>query len=49
SVRQSIGLRKVELVRGPGGDGETMYFRVNGVDVFARGSNFVPPDAWGQR
>ncbi|CAN0360559.1 unnamed protein product, partial [Scytosiphon promiscuus] len=39
--------------RGVGTDpelvGATMYFRVNGVPVFARGSNYVPPDAWVQR
>lgn len=59
-VRLKIGLRHVSLVReafSVGGDEgseagllrETFFFRVNGVEVFARGSNWVPPDAWGQR
>ncbi|CAM9951840.1 unnamed protein product, partial [Scytosiphon promiscuus] len=53
SQKQDGGDAPIPQGRGVGTDpelvGETMYFRVNGVPVFARGSNYVPPDAWGQR
>lgn len=42
--REGVGEADEELV-----GGESFFFRVNGVDVFARGSNWVPPDAWGER
>ena len=52
-VSRKIGLRTVELVTEPdaepyarlGRRGTNMCFRVNGRDVFARGSNWIPCDA----
>lgn len=40
------GLRDVRLVRKPEGDGETFYFQLNGVKVFAKGANYIPSDVF---
>lgn len=38
-----VGVRSVELVQEPIEDGARFAFRINGRDVFIRGSNWVPP------
>ena len=47
--RYQIGLRTVELRREPDAWGESFTFVVNGVPVFAKGSNWIPADSFPTR
>ena len=53
-LSRRIGLRKVEVLNTPdkdekGKDGARMAFRVNGVEVFCKGANWIPCDAFENR
>jgi beta-mannosidase len=41
-----IGLRQVDLVQEPDTVGKTFYFRINGIDVYCGGSDWIPADSF---
>src|SRR5581483_10278871 len=44
-VERRVGLRTIEVIAEDDADGRSMTFRVNGVDVFMKGANWIPADA----
>jgi len=44
SRTDKLGLRKLEVIRDKDAAGTTFYFRLNGVNVFAKGANYIPQD-----
>jgi len=49
SVTKKIGLRRAELVQQPDKHGKSFYFRINNVDVFCGGSDWIPADSFTPR
>ncbi len=48
-VVKKIGFRTVDVVVEDDDAGRSMFFRVNGRDVFAKGANWIPADAFPSR
>lgn len=42
----NIGLRTIELVRDSDKTGNSFFFKLNGLPVFMKGANYVPPDVF---
>ena len=44
TAAKKIGFRHVQLVQEPDKVGKTFFFRINGVDIFCGGSDWIPAD-----
>mgnify|MGYP001600049504 CR=1 FL=1 len=43
-IQQKIGFRRAELIQEQDTNGKSFYFRINGIDIFAGGSCWIPAD-----
>lgn len=41
---ERIGLRSLKVIRDKDAAGTTFYFRLNGINIFAKGANYIPQD-----
>lgn len=48
-IHKKIGLRKLDVLNVKDDIGASMTFRVNGIDIFAKGADWIPVDAFSSR
>lgn len=48
-IEKKLGLRELEIITNEDNKGMSLVFRVNGVDIFCKGANWIPVDAMPER
>lgn len=49
AIAKKIGLRKLEVINEKDSIGKSLKFRVNDIDIFCKGANWIPADAFPSR